>query len=154
TLEHAMQVATTVESLGSNAEHLDAVRLAAWLHDVIYDSRASDNEERSARYAEQLCQELSIPKGSLVGSLILKTKTHDAGRDADALVLIDADLAILGANETEYRNYAQNIRREYAWVPELAYRDGRRKVLHRLLERPSIYYFLRHLEERARRNLD
>ena len=76
---------------------------------MIYDSKASDNEERSAEYAVRLCEKSSIPEGQLVASLILKTKTHDAGDDADAQVLIDADLAILGASESDYRDYAEKF---------------------------------------------
>ena len=59
-------------------------------------SSCTGNEERSADYAERLCKQFSIPDGRLVASLILNTKTHDAGGDADAQVLIDADLAVLG----------------------------------------------------------
>src|SRR5713226_6183888 len=42
TLDHIHSVLRTVESLGANARHLNAVKLAAWLHDVVYDSRGSD----------------------------------------------------------------------------------------------------------------
>jgi predicted metal-dependent HD superfamily phosphohydrolase len=154
TLAHVQDVLATVEDLGSYAKHSSTVRLAAWLHDVVYDSRASGNEEGSAAYAGRLCQELSIPADDLVASLILKTKTHDAGvDDPDAWVLLDADLAILGASKPAYRAYAENIRREYAWVPEPEYRRGRRQVLESFLARPAIFHLLRHLEEPARRNL-
>jgi predicted metal-dependent HD superfamily phosphohydrolase len=68
-------------------------------------------------------------------------------------VLLDADLAILGASEIDYQAYAVSIRREYAWVPEPEYRKGRRQVLERFLTRPRIFHFLSHLEEPARRNL-
>ena len=90
----------SVESFGSYARNLNAVKLAAWLHDLIYASRASDNEERSAAYAEQLCKKLSISYGGLFFHMILKTKTHDAGDDPDAQLLIDADLAIPGGERT------------------------------------------------------
>jgi predicted metal-dependent HD superfamily phosphohydrolase len=153
TLDHIEAVLEAVESLGSFAQNLNAVKLAAWLHDAIYDSRASDNEERSADYAEQWCRKLSIPEGRLVAVLILKTKTHDASDDADAQVLIDADLAILGASEPAYQAYAANIRREYAWVPEAEYRMGRRQVLERFLTKPRIFCLSGELEEPARRNL-
>ncbi len=153
TFDHVETVLETVESLGSYARNLNAVKLAAWLHDVIYDSRASDNEERSADYAERLCEKLSIPEGRLIAALIRKTKTHDAGGDADAHVLLDADLAILGANEPAYRAYSERIRQEYAWVPEPDYRTGRRRVLQSFLSRPRIYHLLRPLEEPARRNI-
>ena len=154
TLDHVLAVLATVESLAPYAKNLNAVKLAAWLHDVIYDSKASDNEERSAEYAERLCQELAIPEGKRVAALIRKTKTHDPGEDADAQVLLDADLAILGASESDYQAYAEKIRREYAWVPEPDYRKGRRQIMERFLTRPRIYHFLSHLEEPARRNLE
>jgi predicted metal-dependent HD superfamily phosphohydrolase len=121
--------------------------------DHLRNRKASDNEERSAEYAERLCQEMAIPKGRVVAALIRKTKTHDAGDDADAQVLLDADLAILGASEADYRAYAESIRREYAWVPEPDYRKGRQQVLQTFLTRPRIYHFLSHLEQPARHNL-
>lgn len=153
TLHHVQHVLQTIESLSGQVQNLNAVRLAAWLHDVIYDSRAADNEEHSADYAERLCERLSIPEGRRVADLIRTTKTHDAGADADAQVLLDADLAILGADESQYRTYAANIQQEYAWVPEADYRQGRRRILQSFLSRPRIFHFLSHLEAPARRNL-
>lgn len=48
TLEHIRSVLNTLESLSCHARNMNSLRLAAWLHDVIYDSRKPDNEERSA----------------------------------------------------------------------------------------------------------
>lgn len=153
TLDHVEDVLTTIETLTSFATHPAAVKLAGWLHDVIYESRASDNEERSADYAEKLCERLSIPEGHRVAALILKTKTHEAGSDVDAQVLLDADLSILGADEPTYRDYAEKIRREFDWVPEPQFRLGRRQVLERFLSRPRIFHLLTSLEVPARRNI-
>ena len=96
---------------------------------------------------------MSTPEGRLVASLIRKTKTHDAGDDPDAQVLLDADLAILGTAEPAYRDYAERIRQEYAWVPEADYCQGRRQVLENFLGRPKIFHFLSQLEDPARRNI-
>lgn len=153
TLCHVNDMLRTVERLASHTEHSNAVQLGAWLHDVIYDTKAPDNEERSAEFAERLCQELSIADGRLVGSLILKTKTHDAAGDADAQVLLDADLAILGADEAAYWTYVRQIRWEYDWVPEDEYKIGRRRILERFLARPRIYHHLQELEAPARHNI-
>jgi predicted metal-dependent HD superfamily phosphohydrolase len=92
-----------------------------------------------------------------VKRLILATKSHHAAdEDADAHVLLDADLAVLGAPAEEYARYAAAIRREYAWVPEEDYRCGRARVLQRFLDRPRIFQLDR-MHERydvtARRNL-
>jgi predicted metal-dependent HD superfamily phosphohydrolase len=153
TLDHVRYVLATAESLAAHAHHPNAVYIAAWLHDVIYDSRAPDNEQRSADYAVDLCERLAIPDGERVAALILATKTHTAGDDPDAQVMLDADLAILGADEAAYTRYAENIRREYAWVAADAYRDGRRRVLERVLNRPRIFHFLNELEDQARWNV-
>jgi predicted metal-dependent HD superfamily phosphohydrolase len=154
TLAHIQDVLETVECLRVHAKNLNAVRLAAWLHDVIYDSKASENEERSAEYAERLCTGFRIPHGGLVASLILATKTHAPGEDTDAQILIDSDLAILGSGEAAYQNYSRQIRKEYAWVPEPEYLKGRRRVLESFLSKPKIYSLLIDLEEPARRNID
>jgi predicted metal-dependent HD superfamily phosphohydrolase len=153
TLDHIGEVLHSVDALASKARFPEMVKLSAWLHDVIYDSKASDNEERSARYAEKLCEEFEIPEGRVIAAMILKTKTHDAEGDTDAQILIDADLAILGATETEYRAYAQKIQQEYAWVPQDRFNEGRRRILEGLLARPRIYHWFSHLEGPARRNM-
>lgn len=153
TLEHIREILVTVHRLAGHARNPGAVALAAWLHDVIYDSKASDNEERSAEYAVELCERFAFAEGPHVASLIMTTKTHDSGDDADAKVLLDADLAVLGASKAVYQAYADNIRREYAWVPEAAYRTGRRQVLERFLARPVIFHFLSDFEKPARQNI-
>jgi predicted metal-dependent HD superfamily phosphohydrolase len=153
TLHHIGAMLETVQSLASFARNLNTVKLAVWLHDVIYDSRGSDNEERSAEYTRRLCDKASIPVTEDVASLILKTKTHETGGDPNAQVIIDADLAVLGGNESAYGAYADQIRQEYAWVPDLDYRMARRQVLERFLMRPRIFHFLTDLEGLARRNI-
>jgi predicted metal-dependent HD superfamily phosphohydrolase len=136
-----------------------AIQLAAWFHDVIYDSKAKDNEEKSAEYAAARLTSLEIPNNTVqsVQNLILHTKNHQAPpADIDSQILLDADLAILGASELEYKTYAQGIRQEYAWVADEVYRVRRRQVLQNLLQRETIYFthqlFVK-LESRARLNL-
>jgi predicted metal-dependent HD superfamily phosphohydrolase len=72
-------------------------------------------------------------------------------------LLCDADLAILASDDDRYAEYAAAIRREYAHVPEDAFRAGRQQVLRALLELPSIYRLppLRDAwEAKARANLE
>jgi predicted metal-dependent HD superfamily phosphohydrolase len=44
------------------AINFPAIQLAAWFHDVIYDPRAKDNEEKSAEYAVASLSQFEIPK--------------------------------------------------------------------------------------------
>ena len=154
TLAHVQHVLESVDNLALHARAPSLVQLAAWLHDVIYESRASDNEERSAEWAERLCERLSIPEGPRVADLIRTTKSHQVvDDDADARVLSDADLAILGEDELTYQLYAAMIRREYAWVSVDDFARGRRRVLESFLASPRIYHFFGNLEQPARRNM-
>ncbi len=156
TLDHIEAVLSGVADLGGTGTVLLA---AAWLHDVVYDPRAADNEERSAAFAAGLMARFGADPRAVeeVGRLILLTKAHRT--EADDLagrILIDADLAVLGAAPAEYDRYAAAIRREYAWVPEDRYRAGRADVLRRFLARERIYQTERMHAEResaARRNL-
>jgi predicted metal-dependent HD superfamily phosphohydrolase len=158
-LRHLAEVLAVVDGLADESGDASAVRLAAWFHDAVYDSRAKDNEERSADLAETVLGGFGLP-GALVANvrrLVLLTKTHAADPgDGDGHVLLDADLAILGADEGRYGEYAGAIRREYSWVDEAAYREGRGRVLEGFLRRPRLYFtdalYGSH-ESRARTNL-
>jgi predicted metal-dependent HD superfamily phosphohydrolase len=159
-LAHLQDVLDHVDALRHRARDLPAVRLAAWFHDVIYDPRAADSEERSAAFAAEALRQLRAPPETVVraAALILLTKTHQADdTNADAQVLLDADLAILGAPQNRYDSYSRAIRQEYAWVPDEKYREGRREVLRRFLRRPRIYRtpeLSAALEAQARHNLN
>lgn len=158
TLGHAGQVLHRLLPLRASARDFVALQFAAWFHDAVYDAQAKDNEERSAELAAEVLGDMGVGPEVLaeVRRLILLTMTHDpADRDADGCLLVDADLAVLGAAPDEYQRYAAGIRQEYAWVPDEAYRTGRRAVLESFLRRPCIYRSpaLRSLEEQARQNL-
>jgi predicted metal-dependent HD superfamily phosphohydrolase len=158
TLDHIAAMLDTLTLLPAPAA-APAVRLAVWFHDAIYDSRAGDNEERSAAHARSQLQPLGWPAEFLdeTARLILLTKTHLAGSgDTAGQVLLDADLAILGASAEDYDRYARAIRKEYAWVEEVRYREGRGKVLRGFLDRPRLYVtpiLFDRSERQARHNL-
>jgi predicted metal-dependent HD superfamily phosphohydrolase len=159
TLDHVRDVLDTVTSLWGRAKPPSALLLAAWLHDAVYDTHAADNEERSADFARALLRPLGLSEKLLdeAARLILLTKGHRAeAGDRAGQVLLDADLAVLGADEAAYDRYAAAIRREYAWVPEGDYRAGRARVLEDFLRRQRIYHAAEMhagAEPAARRNL-
>lgn len=140
TLEHIGEVLALVNG--------GAVELAAWFHDVIYDTRASDSEARSATYAGEVLARLNGPADVIaeVQRLIALTAGHvvDAG-DTNGKVLVAADLSILGAEPARYERHARDVRAEYAHVDDDAWRAGRAGVLRSLLELVS--------DERARSNI-
>lgn len=158
TLAHAWQVVQHVERLAAAARDLPSLQAAAWLHDVVYDPRQPDNETRSADFAAGLLSPLGLAPALVarVQELIRLTAHHAPPSDDDAQLLLDADLAILGAPQAEYARYAAAIRREFAWVEEAAYRAGRAAILRQFLQRPVIYHtpaMRREREQQARDNL-
>ncbi len=69
---------------------------------------------------------------------------------------MDVDLAILGSDAGRFHESDEQIRLEYAHVPEHEYRAGRRRVLGEFLARPRLYstdYFYSRYERQARENL-
>jgi uncharacterized glyoxalase superfamily protein PhnB len=87
---------------------------------------------------------------------VLATRHSAVPSGRDEQVLVDIDLAILGAGPMRFAEYDRQIRQEYAFVPADTYRLKRREVLRAFLERPRLYAtepMHAALEELARRNL-
>jgi predicted metal-dependent HD superfamily phosphohydrolase len=135
-----------------------AVQLAIWFHDAVYDTRARDNEEKSAQLAKRHLAEAggSADLCNSVAALVLATKTHDPSRHPDAPLLVDADLSILGKPEERFQEYEVQIRFEYDWVPDQIFAEKRAEILGRFMARERIYssdeFFARY-ERTARTNL-
>jgi predicted metal-dependent HD superfamily phosphohydrolase len=143
TLDHIQAMLEWINRLHSHATDLPAIQFAAWFHDSIYNPHAPDNEERSAIYAQSVLSSLALPSETIqtVSRMILSTKTHWAeDPPKDCQILLDADLAILGAPVLYYDAYAQAIRQEYNWIPDISYRTARVQVLQTFLQRARIYW--------------
>jgi len=141
TLDHLAAVLAVVDRYAGLARDADAVRLAGWFHDAVYDPRAGDNEERSAALAEvELRLTGAASRAAETARLVRLTADHAvAAGDANGALLADADLAILAATPADYDRYAEAIRAEYAHVPDGAFRAGRSAVLEALAGLPSLY---------------
>ena len=141
----------------------EAVEAAIWFHDAIYDSKAKDNEARSAALAEKrLAGRTDAGRLDRIGAMILATATHQLPRfddDAatrDASLFLDMDLSILGAEPDAFDAYEHAVRREYDWVEERMWRAGRGAVLKDFLARTRIFHteeFRQRFEPQARLNM-
>jgi predicted metal-dependent HD superfamily phosphohydrolase len=158
TTQHIAECLAHFDAARSQCEHAPEVEIALWFHDAIYELRAKDNEEKSALWAQRVMREAGIAGDACerVHALILATR-HDALPDTtDARILVDIDLAILGADSTRFDEYEDQVRAEYSWVPAILFRRTRRKILEGFLQRASIYstaHFHGRLEKKARENL-
>jgi predicted metal-dependent HD superfamily phosphohydrolase len=158
-LTHIKHILGVIATFQGQAKNYQAIQFAAWFHDVVYHPNAKDNEEKSAALAAKVLTKLNICSATIdaVTQMILNTKYHQAApEDIDSQILLDADLAILGADEASYQFYARGIRREYARLSSAEYRLGRIQVLQQFLQRSRIYYtqpMFAQYETKARHNI-
>ena len=141
-LLHIQQILNIINTLEPLTYNLPAIQMAAWFHDIVYDPKSPNNEEKSAEYASASLSKLEIPLTIInkVVKIILNTKNHQASpEDIDSHILLDADLSILGAKQSEYITYTQAIRQEYSWVTEAEYKLKRKRILQHFLQRDRIY---------------
>ncbi|WP_027166459.1 hypothetical protein [Mesorhizobium sp. WSM3224] len=164
---HSLTHIEAMLTLAAEYRHLlhdpEAVEAAIWFHDSVYDSRAKDNEARSAALAENKLAGRTRPaRLARILAMINATATHqlppfeDENAAGDAALFLDMDLAILGAEPDAFDAYEKAVRREYGWVEEPMWRAGRAAVLKGFLARPHIFHtepFRRRSEARARENL-
>src|SRR5258706_5763120 len=157
---HVKTLLKLFESFDNKIQDPKAIKFSIWFHDVIYDTRKSDNEAESARLASEMLRKLNVNIEIIerVKDLILATKDHSDGNlSYDAKLFLDMDLAILGMSEEIYKEYNQAIRQEYSWVSESIFRQGRKKILTSFVERESIYFtdeMKARYEEQARKNIN
>lgn len=153
-------IAYMLAQLDSANSATPIARWATWYHDIVYRPRKSDNEHKSAVIALQTMTELGIDPSTstTVSQIINATKSHRPNKNADdsCKSVLDADMAILGAPEQEYKNYGRQVRKEFSAIPNFLYKRGRKKFLQSVLNQERIFtteYFYREFENSARNNV-
>lgn len=135
TLQHLAECLTLAHDWGAGLPARDQaiLTLALWFHDAVYDTRAKDNEFRSAALAETELARLGLAydDSAHVAQLVLATEHSTPVPAGNPLIdlLLDVDLAILGAPVPRFNEYEVQVRKEYSWVEECAYQEGRGKVM-------------------------
>lgn len=170
-LRHVADMLGVLRRLGRassalNEHSLLLARMATWYHDVTYDPRATpgSNEQRSATFARDHLHRLGADSADVdtIEALVLMTADHRARSTPEDLpdelldVFHDADLWILSSPAQRYREYARQVRDEYAHVPAPLFASGRSIILRGFLERDHVYrtpYARAHWESSARANL-
>src|SRR5690606_11155448 len=114
-VDHLVAVLTAIDDLlaaGEPASDPLALRLAAWFHDAVYDPRRDDDEDASARLAEARLTPAGLEPARVarVAALVRATAAHTV-TDADAALLMDADLSVLAAPAPRYAGYVAAVRR-------------------------------------------
>ncbi len=156
---HLLAVLEALDLLTDPADPPHTVLLAAWFHDAVYRGVAGQDEEESARLAEDRLSEAGLPAGDVdeVARLVRLTSDHrpDPGDD-DGALLCDADLSILGSEPEPYARYVAAVREDYAHIGDADFAAGRAAVVRRLLDLDPLFHSERARElwlDAAHRNL-
>ena len=142
----------------SLAANPDALELAVWFHDVIFEPDQADNERRSADLYLQLSDGVQADEmRRLVERLIMAT-LHDGNslQDPDAVYMVDIDLSSFGLSWEEFLRDSENLRRENANLSDAEYYRRKKEFQNCLLDKERFYrsdFFAERLENQARSNL-
>jgi predicted metal-dependent HD superfamily phosphohydrolase len=157
TAQHIDECLALLDKVAAHLQSPDDVELVIWLHDMVYNPQAKDNEARSAHLALQWFGDLPLARRDLLSQRILATQHHTPmPNDSDGQALLDIDLAILASTAERFAQYSEQVRYEYSFVPEDIYQTKRAEFILQMARRPQIYFhsaLAAQLEPLARRNL-
>jgi predicted metal-dependent HD superfamily phosphohydrolase len=141
TPQHLAECLALFEESRALAERPAEVEIALWFHDAIYDVHRHDNEATSADWARTalLSAGAAPDVAERVAALVLATRHSVAPATADEQLLVDIDLAILGAAPARFAEYEAQIRVEYGFVPPTVFNEKRGAILAGFLARPVLY---------------
>ncbi|WP_445155982.1 DUF4031 domain-containing protein [Arthrobacter sp. Hor0625] len=156
---HLLAVLEALDKLTAPERPPRTVLLAAWFHDAVYLGIAGEDEEASARLAEERLEDAGLPAAETeeVARLVRMTAEHRPDPDdRPAALLSDADLSVLGGGTDDYARYLAAVRQDFAHIGDADFAAGRAAVVRQLLDLDPLFHTARGRElwqDAARRNL-
>ncbi|NJM10822.1 MAG: hypothetical protein HC889_01895 [Synechococcaceae cyanobacterium SM1_2_3] len=118
----------------------DAVEMALWFHDAIYQPGAPDNEWRSAELFREWAEGRTEPTFlQRVHDLVMAT-THREPQQNDAGFIVDIDLSGFGLPWAECERDGCLIRAEFPAMTDDEYYPGHLRFLRTLQNRPTFFF--------------
>lgn len=135
----------------------DAVEMALWFHDVVYDPRARDNEQQSAELFRRRARDV-LPAAFTddVYRLIMITRHRETPARDDERHVVDIDLSCFGLEHDAFKRDSNDVRNEFAHLSDADFIPRQCGFLQSLIDRPAIFateFFRRRYERRARTNI-
>jgi predicted metal-dependent HD superfamily phosphohydrolase len=134
----------------------DAVELALWFHDAVYEPGDPSNERRSAELFLALSVGAPPTLRRRVCALVLTTRHVATPRGNDRRFIDDIDLVGFGAPWEEFLRQGALLREEFVAQADAEYRHGQVHFLRTLEQRPVFFatgYFRDRYERVAQDNL-
>ena len=158
TFDHIRHCLAMFDTCRSQLEDPDAVELAVWFHDVIFEPGNPDNEAQSADLYNELSHGVHSPATrDKVTRLIMATLHNgNALQDQDAKFMVDIDLSSFGLPWDAFLRDSDNLRRE---AGDLSDAEFYRKAIgfHDYLQARERFFqtdfFAERFESQARKNI-
>ncbi len=157
TLNHIRHCLREFDRAAALMDEPDAVEMALWFHDAIYQPGARDNERRSADLFRRWSDGRAEPVfQQRVDDLVMATTHREPPGWRDAGFVVDIDLSSYGLPWETCERDGRLIRAEFAAVADDQYYPGHLRFLWALQDRPTIFstqFFQQRYEGVARENL-
>jgi predicted metal-dependent HD superfamily phosphohydrolase len=153
-IDYCLEMFDQVRELCANP---DAVELAIWFHDAVYDFPVDDNERLSAEYFLTVSQgKLPEDLRQLVFDQVIVTDHRSTPTDSDQQLLIDIDLSSFGQPWERFLKDGANVRLEMSYIEDTEFYESQIAFMSQLLNRTHFYgseWFQKHFEQNARGNV-
>ena len=156
TIDHVIYMLDNIDNFKLTSKKRLKLEIAIWFHDVIYDSKKTDNEEKSGKYANFFLKMIGVPKKHRkeVKQLILITSHKEIPKSKLERIICDLDL--LEFSEKWHLENSFKIRKEYSHLSDDDWNKGRKEFLEFMLLKKYIYNTSEYrdgLEVKTRTNL-
>lgn len=155
-MDHITDCLHRVDEVAPLLQDPDAVELAMWFHDAIYDIGTTTNERRSAEMFIANSSGASFGFRHRVCGLIMATRHARRVHGNDRSFMVDIDLSGFGAPWDVFMENGARLRAESAAISDDQYHAGQVVFLSRLQRRPQFFataHFRDRYEAVARENL-
>ena len=154
-IEHCLRL---FDLAADRMDEPDAVEMALWFHDAIYDVPTKENELRSAElFAARAGGRGEERFLSKVHRLIMVTIHREPPETLDESFMVDIDLSSFGLPWEEFLRDSIAVREEFPHVPDAEFYPGQKKFVESLVARPTFFFtefFRNRHEARARENVE
>ena len=157
TIEHIDYCLEMFDQVKDQCTNPDAVELAIWFHDAIYEFPVDNNERLSAEYFLEV-SDGKLPENlrKVVFDQVIVTDHRSPPADHDQKLLIDIDLSSFGRPWERFLTDGVNVRLEMDYLDDSEFYPRQITFMRQLLNRAHFYateWFQQNYEQTARENL-
>jgi len=158
TFDHIKASLGHLDDVREQSNQPDALEMAVWFHDAIYDARAKDNELRSAELFVRVASK-NVPKRfiDMVHDLIMVTVHPSEPKSGDEKLMVDIDLSSFGLPWPQFIALGELARKEFPHLSDREFHRNELEFFEMLGNRPQFYFsefFRARYEAQARDNLE